>query len=136
MPRKEIATPKKTTVSPHTESVMMRPVTYTGPIMSVPSGSPSMPQVPTQQKSSFGQIIKEGFAFGIGSSIAQRIFGPSKQVVPQTPVSPEPQAPPKSIESEPTIPDSKTIKNMTDQLIYHQCILEGGTEETCKQYMV
>ncbi len=133
MPRKETATPKKTSVSPHAESVMMRPVTYTGPIMSVPSGSPSVPQVLTQQKSSFGQIIKEGFAFGIGSSIAQRIFGPSKQVIPQ---QCELQAQPKSIESEPRIPDSKNVKDMTDQLIYHQCILEGGTEETCKQYMV
>ncbi len=132
MPRKEVATTKKASVSPHAESVMARPVTYTGPIMSIPSGSPSASQVPVQQKSSFGQIIKEGFAFGIGSSIAQRIFGPSKQIIPPS----QPQTQPKSIESEPTIPDSKKVKDMTDQLIYHQCILEGGTEETCKQYLV
>ena len=103
----------------------MRPVTYTGPIMSLPATRPTIPQVPVQQQSSFGQMIKDGFAFGIGSSIAQRLFGPSKPVQ---------QAPP--LETASVNPVSKNIKDMTDQVMYNQCILEGGTEEVCKQYMV
>jgi hypothetical protein len=128
MPRKEVSQSKKASISPSSESIMMRPVTYTGPIMSLPSGSPSIAAA-TPSAPSFGQIIKEGFAFGIGSSIAQRLFGPSRQIVPQTPA----QTP---LETASTNSVSKNIKDMTDQVMYHQCILEGGTEETCKQYIV
>ena len=128
MPRKESSTYKKMNVYPSVEKVMMRPVTYTGPIMSLPAAKPTIPPVPVQQKASFGEIIKEGFAFGIGSSIAQRIFGSSKQVIPQPTAA--------AIETGNTNPVSTNVKDMSDQLMYHQCILDGGIEETCKQYIV
>lgn len=104
----------------------MRPMAYTGAVLPRPPTTPVPTQTPTQ--SSFGQIIKEGFAFGIGSSIAQRIFGPTKQVEHIIVNKPK--------ETIPTGTLSKEIQEKPDQHMYNQCILEGGTEDVCKQYMV
>ncbi len=106
----------------------MRPMSYTGPIMPRPPTTP-IPSVPTQTHPSFGQVVKEGFAFGIGSSIAQRIFGPSKQII----VHEHKQ---QSInETVQTSTLSKESQQTPNQHMYNQCILEGGNEEVCKQYI-
>jgi hypothetical protein len=105
----------------------MRPMSYTGAVLPRPPTTP-IPSPSTQTQSSFGQIVKEGFAFGIGSSIAQRIFGPTKQVEHVIVTKPN--------ETIPTGTISKEPQQKPDQHMYNQCILEGGTEDVCKQYIV
>ena len=84
-------------------SVRNKPVVYTSP------RSPVALPLKIQQ-STLGQSVKEGFGFGIGSSIARnmvdRVFGSFSS--------------PKS-----------SLTKLTE---YTQCIQEGGTEEVCKQY--
>lgn len=107
----------------------MRPMSYTGAVLPRPPTTP-IPSMPTTttQPSSFGQIVKEGFAFGIGSSIAQRLFGPTKHI--------EHHIVMKSNETNPTGSLSNKEQINPDQKLYNQCMLEGGTEEACKQYIV
>ena len=59
MPRTS-STPQKRQSSP--------PIPFQNPLSSVGHPIPSLP--------SFGQTLKEGFAFGTGSAIAHRIFNP------------------------------------------------------------
>jgi hypothetical protein len=90
-------------------------------------------------KPSFVQTLKEGFAFGVGNSIAhsfmRSIFGSSSAVSSSTnPTQSQPQ-----IEQETTISRSigaYSTQDLSGQLEYLQCIKEGGTEEGCKQYMI
>jgi len=96
------------------------------------------PQSSLEHKSSsFMNIVKEGVGFGIGSaighSIVHRIFS-----------NPTPTAQQVSPHSEPIQPDttvSRSIgalstQDISGQLEYIQCMKEGGTEESCKQYIV
>jgi hypothetical protein len=78
-------------------------------------------------------MIKEGFGFGIGSSIAQRIFGPSRPVVIQEKDNNQPKAANEAVQ---TSTPSKESMLKPDQHMYNQCILEGGTETVCKQYIL
>ncbi len=68
MPRTSSSPQRKTT-----------PISHPPVVLQTPSSSiiHSTPQGPT-----FGQTLKEGFAFGTGSAIAHRIFNP---FVPSTP---------------------------------------------------
>lgn len=43
---------------------------------SFPNPMSSVAAYPPSVSSNFGQVVKEGFAFGTGSAIAHRIFGP------------------------------------------------------------
>jgi len=65
------------------------------------------------QQLTLGQTIKEGFGFGIGSSIARNIvdraFGPVDKSL---------------TEKKPLIKSKE----------YMQCMDEGGNDEVCKQY--
>lgn len=113
----------------------MRPMTYTGAVLPRPPTTPIPNTLPTQTPttSSFGQIVKEGFGFGIGSSIAQRIFGPSRPVVIHEKEINQPKAANEAVQ---TSNPSKESMLKPDQQLYNQCILEGGTESVCKQYIL
>jgi len=86
---------------------------------------------------SFGQTMKEGFAFGIGNAVAHSVvrslFG-SSSVAPS--VAPEVI---KSTDS--TVQTARSMgasatQDMSGQIEYLQCMKEGGTEDACKQYLV
>jgi hypothetical protein len=92
---------------------------YTGPMIPQTPASPAA--------SSFGQIVKDGFGFGVGTSIARHLVdkliggGPtSTQPSPQTVVKKE---------------HDITSSFLTDsqRILYNQCIIEGGTHELCKE---
>jgi hypothetical protein len=110
----------------------MRPMTYTGAVLPRPPTTP-IPSPSTQTQASFGQMIKEGFGFGIGSSIAQRIFGPSRPVIIHEKEVNQPKAVNEAVQ---TSTPSKESMLKPDQQMYNQCILEGGTETVCKQYIL
>lgn len=69
------------------------------------------------ERPSFGQSVKEGFGWGVGTSIARSLFGGSQsQAVPVTPVAPA----------------APTPKNPE----YEQCMKESfNNAEACKQYL-
>jgi len=77
-------------------------------------GSPSL---------SFFQSIKQGFGFGLGNSIAHRLFSPNQVIT----VEPD-------VKASRSIGASAT-QDMTGQIEYLQCMKEGGTEDSCKQYI-
>ena len=126
MPRRQ--SKSSPNVFPHTNP--LRPISHTGPIMPRPIQAPTIPTI--HQQPSFGQIIKDGFAFGIGSSIAHRIFGPTNHVAPSVNQSVNPS----TIETIPKGTLSKELDKNTEQLMYNQCILEGGNQESCKEYLI
>lgn len=70
-----------------------------------------MPRPTNAAAPSFGQTVKDGFAFGIGHAIANRLFGPS-----------------------PKQSESSSTKNDFNKA-YDQCLKEGGDHDTCKQYL-
>ena len=80
------------------------PLVYTSPKTPV-----AIPPIKFQQPSLL-HTVKEGFGFGIGSSIARnmvdRVFGSF----------------------------SSSKSSLTKLTEYTQCIQEGGNEEVCKQY--
>ena len=91
---------------------------YTGPMIPQTPASPAA--------SSFGQIVKDGFGFGVGTSVARHLVdkligGPTS---PQTSL-------PLVVKKEHDI----TSSFLTDsqRILYNQCIIEGGTHELCKE---
>ena len=91
--------PKERKVSSYSPSASYRPsLTY----KSIPG--PTMPTQPT-----LGQSIKEGFGWGIGTSIARRLFGPS-----ETP--------------------SETVRVVHTNEAYTKCLEEKGSKEECEKY--
>jgi hypothetical protein len=90
--------------------------------------------VKSQQPSSFVQTIKEGFGFGLGSSIAHTLmgslFGSNRSHHTVATSSPS------KVESDTTVSHSNySDSSAIEQKEYVQCIKEGGTEEICKQYL-
>jgi hypothetical protein len=90
------------------------------------------PPLATSQRSSFGQTVKEGFAFGVGSSVANSLvrsfLGSALTTQSQNPTDP-------IVQSARSVGASST-QDMSGQVEYLQCMKEGGTEEVCKQYMI
>jgi hypothetical protein len=91
----------------------------------------------TSQRPSFGQTVKEGFAFGVGSSIANSLVRSFFGSAPTTPS----QSSPQQVSTGPTVQSARSVgasstQDMSGQLEYLQCMKEGGTEEVCKQYMI
>jgi hypothetical protein len=83
-----------------------------------------------QSKTGLFQSIKEGFGFGVGTNIARSIFGPSEAApASATPVSTS------DVTSSPSLvqPLQEKQKKAPIDLVYTQCMLEGGTEDFCKQ---
>jgi hypothetical protein len=110
---------------------------YTGPLMPRPTAAPipvassSMPlqHAPLQVQSKTGlfQSIKEGFGFGIGTNLARSMFGPSEPAAPAAP--PTVGTPPTPL----VPPSQEKQKTVAFDLVYTQCMLEGGTDDFCKQ---
>lgn len=103
------------------------------PITSVVQKSQqSQPPQPPQQSQQLGspslsslfQSIKQGFGFGLGNSIAHRLFSPNQVIT----VEPD-------VKASRSIGASST-QDMTGQIEYLQCMKEGGTEDSCKQYIL
>ena len=61
------------------------------------------------KESSFGSMVKQGFGWGLGNSLAHRLFTTTSE----TPI-PEP---------------------VSTQLTYKQCMLDFDDEAACKQYL-
>ena len=99
--------------------------------------SSSLIQSSQQQKPSLLNTVKEGFAFGVGSSLAntfiRNIFGSSSSVAPNPTLAAASAAAaaPQPIGSVGAL----ATQDMTGHLEYMQCMKEGGTEEACKQYL-
>jgi hypothetical protein len=89
------------------------------------------------QTPSLLNTMKEGFAFGVGSSLAntfvRSIFGSSSSSVSPdlNPTSSQAPAPSQSIGSIGAL----STQDMSGHLEYIQCMKEGGTDEACKQYL-
>lgn len=120
MPRTQIK--KDGSSSTSIPSIPMTRTSYTGPLM--PRPTPMQTSSPT-----FMQTVKEGFSFGVGASIARnlvdRVFGSSPPHAPSVP----------PVQSQPVAVDS--IKPIAaDQILYHNCMQDGGKHETCKDYLV
>ena len=69
----------------------------------------TQPSVIPMKESSFGSMVKQGFGWGLGSSLAHRLFTPTNE----KPIS------------EPVL----------TQLTYKQCMLDFNDEAACKQYL-
>lgn len=83
-------------------------------VATIPTARPTYP-VSTNEPS-FGSMVKQGFGWGLGTSLAHRLIGP----VIHTPVVSEPVS---------------TIKLDSTQLTYKQCMVEFDDEAACKQYL-
>ena len=96
---------------------------YTGPVMSQAAAAPS-----------FGQIVKEGFGFGVGASVARQLV--DKMIggtsgsgsSPVQPSQPQPIVKKEHDITSPVITDSQRI-------LYNQCIIEGGIHDLCKEIL-
>ena len=97
-------------------------MSYTGPIM-------PRPPIIERKPPSFGQSVKEGFSFGIGTSLARNLVDglfwnkPAPTVVAAPPVTPPTNLGPNKAPLE-------------QQLAYQQCLKDGGDHEKCKDYMI
>ena len=107
---------------------------YTGPLM--PRASENVVKAPLSTAvpvtattaaaaaPTFGQMIKEGFSFGLGSSIARNMVD---RLFSKPPVAQQQQQPPAAAAT--TTTDPKTIA-------YEKCLQqENGTHETCKEHL-
>jgi hypothetical protein len=99
------------------------PVASPPSVPSKPVGSPQT--VVVEQQSSVWQSMKQGFGWGIGTSIARNMFGGGPTVSPIVPPSAS------SVVSVPT----NTTQELVSQPAYNQCRKEGGNHESCKQYL-
>jgi hypothetical protein len=133
MPRSDKGSSNRTVTG--STNVTFPRVSYTGPIM------PRASHVPTPLQASqpsFMQTVKEGFSFGVGTSIARnvvdRLFGSNSQSIVSTP--------PAQTTSIPKPPQVSSIEPIgEDQLLYHKCMQEGDPKslarhEYCKNYLV
>jgi hypothetical protein len=91
-------------------------------------------QVNVASSTGIFQSMKEGFGWGIGSSIARSMFGGgSASVAPAALVAPAP-APAPAPASAPVI---QRIPDQSDQLIYQKCMEDTDNKhELCKQYII
>jgi hypothetical protein len=89
---------------------------YTGPVMSQAAATPS-----------FGQIVKEGFGFGVGASVARQLV--DKMIGGGSgPIQTQPIVKKEHDITSPVITDSQRI-------LYNQCIIEGGIHDLCKEIL-
>lgn len=114
-------------VAPRGGLTQRTPVPPSAPSPSVPTPAPApsvgAPQtVIVEQQTSIWQSMKQGFGWGIGSSIARNMFVPAPTVSPIVPPTPSS-----------VVPVSTTTTQ--EQPAYNQCRKEGGDHEACKQYL-
>jgi len=89
-------------------------------LLPLPKPKPLSLPLPQRQNSGFLETVKEGFGFGIGSSIARSMFDSGSFSASST-ASSHPFAP--------TTTEPKETKE------YTQCRKEGGDHESCKQLL-
>lgn len=100
MPRRPSQSPIRSPIVPK-PTISSPPVTYT-------------PKGPT-----FGQSIKDGFGFGLGSAIAHRIIGPAPVVVQHQPA-----------------PAATPLPQTSGPPEYERCMKESfNNAELCKEYL-
>lgn len=125
--------PRQQSAKKHTQANLPQPIKaptsfqYTGPVMSQAAARPS-----------FGQIVKEGFGFGVGASIARQLVdtmigggsgnGNSSGSSPIQPSQPQPIVKKEDTITSPVLTDSQRI-------LYNQCIIEGGIHDVCKKIL-
>jgi hypothetical protein len=121
MPRQQSAK-KHTQIQTHLPQPIKAPTSfqYTGPVMSQAAAAPS-----------FGQIVKEGFGFGVGASVARQLV--DKMIGGGSgsgsgPIQPQPIVKKEHDITSPVITDSQRI-------LYNQCIIEGGIHDLCKEIL-
>ena len=109
--------PRQQTTHTNTPTTTKVPTSfqYTGPI--VPKTSAPIGQ-------SFGQIMKEGFGFGVGTTLAKQmveklIGGEPHQVT--------------TVKKEYDITSS--VITDSQRILYNQCIIEGGIHDLCKEIL-
>jgi len=105
----------------------------THPINKTPVSYEIKHQAPT-----FGQTLKQGFGFGLGNAIAHRLFSGSPSITNTN--DQVKQEPVKEVSVKPDSQVSRSIgafatQDMSGQIDYMQCMKEGGTDESCKQYL-
>lgn len=99
---------------------------YTGPIIPQPYNHNQAPAAAT-----FGQVVKDGFGFGVGTAIARqvvdRFFGFGSGAAQQHLQQPTQQKK----------DDTIMFPFLTDEqrVLYNQCILEGGSHTHCKEIL-
>ena len=117
--------PRQQSAKKHTHANLPLPIKaptsfqYTGPIMSQAAATPS-----------FGQIVKEGFGFGVGASIARQLVDTMIGGASATAQTSQPHTIVKKEHdiTSPVITDSQRI-------LYNQCIIEGGIHDLCKEIL-
>jgi hypothetical protein len=89
-----------------------------------PTANISSQTTPIQPKTSFGQIVKEGLGFGVGSAIGHRlvaaVFGPSPSVISPSSVSPSPSPSPSSESNQ-----QSNTKKQQGPTEYEACLAEN-----------
>ena len=86
-------------------------------------------QVNVASNTGIFQSMKEGFGWGIGTSIARSMFGGGATVAPVAPVALAAPAP--------VAPVVQRIPEQSDQLIYNKCMEDTDNKhELCKQYII
>ena len=126
------SSPPKSAFRKVTPSVGLTQRTPAVTVSSIPRPSAPTPVVPApqtvvvEQQSSVWQSMKQGFGWGIGSSIARNMFGGGATSV-------SPIVPP-STSSTVSVP-TNTVQEISNQPAYTQCRQEGGDHESCKQYL-
>ena len=138
MPRNE----KQVKVHPQPQSVqsIIPRMSYTGPLMPRPTPVES-------SNPSFMQTVKQGFSFGVGTSLARNmvdsIFGSSGASGPSVPSTTPVPVPASASASAPLKPP--TVGSIEpigeDQQLYHKCMQEGDPKslvrhEYCKNFLI
>ena len=122
MPRQQSV--KTPTPAPHPQPTKV-PTSfhYTGPMIPHSPASPAA--------SSFGQLVKDGFGFGVGSSIARQLV--DKVIGGSTGPQPSPQSSQSIVKKEDTI--TSPVLTDSQRILYNQCIIEGGIHDLCKEIL-
>ena len=104
---------QRTPVVPHAPAASLAPLPQT------------VPQTVTVEHKTAGiwDSMKQGFGWGIGTSIARNMFTPTVS----------PIVPPAS-SSTASVP-TNTVQELLNQPAYNQCRKEGGDHEACKQHL-
>ena len=115
--------PRSSSRSPPLKTRIFSPAVKPSPVKPAPTARQIVaPQAVAMERPSFGQSVKEGFGWGIGTSIARSIFGGGGGggVTTQT-VAPAP-------------PPQKSSDSGNHE--YEQCMKESSNNaEACKQYL-
>ena len=114
-------------VAPRASLTHRTPVAHSVPSAPSPSVAPApAPQsVIVEQQSSVWQSMKQGFGWGIGTSIARNMFGGGPIVSALVPPAPSSVVP----------ISGNTTQELVNQPTYNQCRKEGGDHEACEHYL-